>query len=224
MNHKETEMDFLSLPFNTKCDWEQKLKSELKEYKVRVVEINCINWSLNCKNLNTLINLCKEYGCISISLRSNKIETIVSAKSMGIEAYLNKNIEVISNNLNKKNSTKSTNQTSVNFHQGTLRSGEIVESDNDLFIFGDVNPGALASAKGNVFVWGKLLGTAHAGKDGNQSAKIIALQLRPLQLRIASKIARGPKDKPIEGLAEEAQIEQGEIIIRPANPSLNHNI
>ena len=46
----------------------------LKEYKVRVVEIDCFDWTLNCTNLNALINLCKDYGCISISLRSNKMK------------------------------------------------------------------------------------------------------------------------------------------------------
>ena len=71
-------------------------------------------------------------------------------------------------------------------------------------------------AGGNVMIWGRLLGIAHAGKDGNVHCKITALQLRPIQLRIADKIARGPKEKPEEGLSEEARIENNLIVIKPA--------
>ena len=86
----------------------------------------------------------------------------------------------------------------------------------DILIVGDVNPGAIVLAGGNIMIWGKLRGIAHAGRDGNASAKITALQLRPLQLRIANKVARGPKEKPEEGFAEEALIEEGIIVIKPA--------
>ena len=65
-------------------------------------------------------------------------------------------------------------------------------------------------------IWGRLRGTAHAGKPNNSEARIVALQLRPLQLRIAGKIARGPQEKPEEGLAEQAIIEGEEIVIQPA--------
>ena len=103
------------------------------------------------------------------------------------------------------------------FHHGTLRSGEHLDAFGDVLVLGDVNPGARISAGGNVMVWGRLRGIAHAGKPGNNQAKITALQLRPLQLRIADKIARGPDEKPEQGLAEEALIDQGKIIIQPAN-------
>ena len=66
-------------------------------------------------------------------------------------------------------------------------------------------------------IWGRLLGIAHAGKDGNHKAKITALQLRPVQIRIAQKVARGPKEHPEEGYAEQAIIEKGVIVIKPAS-------
>ena len=65
-------------------------------------------------------------------------------------------------------------------------------------------------------VWGRLRGIAHAGQDGDTKAKIVALQLRPLQLRIADAVARGPEDQPQPGLAEEARLEGGSIMIEPA--------
>ena len=103
----------------------------------------------------------------------------------------------------------------THFHQGTVRSGEYLESPGDLLILGDVNPGAKVSAEGNIIIWGRLLGIAHAGSKGNSNATISALQLRPLQIRIAKKIARGPKEKPQIGLAEQAKINSEEIIISP---------
>ena len=57
---------------------------------------------------------------------------------------------------------------------------------------------------------------AHAGKNGNNLSKIIALQLRPVQLRIGNKVARGPTEVPEPGLAEQAQIEEDQIVIIPA--------
>ena len=85
-----------------------------------------------------------------------------------------------------------------------------------MLLLGDVNPGARISAGGDVMVWGRLRGIAHAGQDGDTKAKIVALQLRPLQLRIADAVARGPEDQPQPGLAEEARLEAGTIMIEPA--------
>jgi septum site-determining protein MinC len=47
----------------------------------------------------------------------------------------------------------------------------------------------------------------------------VALELRPLQLRIADAVARGPEDRPPPGLAEEARLVDGVIRIDPARPS-----
>ena len=84
-------------------------------------------------------------------------------------------------------------------------------------MLGDVNPGARVSAGGDVRVWGRLRGIAHAGQAGNSAARIVALHLRP-QLRIADAVARGPEDLPPAGFSEEALLLDGAIAIRPAEP------
>jgi septum site-determining protein MinC len=104
-------------------------------------------------------------------------------------------------------------------HQGTLRSGDHLEAEGAVLVLGDVNPGARVTAAGHVLVWGQLRGVAHAGCRGDRTARIVALQLRPVQLRIADLVARGPADAPPNGLAEQAVIEAGEISIEPAQPS-----
>ncbi|WP_398332303.1 septum site-determining protein MinC [Vulcanococcus sp.] len=106
----------------------------------------------------------------------------------------------------------------LTIHRGTLRSGDHLEVDGSVLVLGDVNPGARVSAAGDVRIWGRLRGVAHAGSGGNQQARIVALQLRPLQLRIAGAVARGPDDQPPTGFCEQAVLRGGAIAIEPAEP------
>lgn len=84
-----------------------------------------------------------------------------------------------------------------------VRSGQVVECDGDLLLVGDVNPGATVIAKGNIFILGKLLGSAHAGSDGNEKVMIFASLLQPTQLKIANTFWNIP-----EGETEDSQISQ----------------
>ena len=74
----------------------------------------------------------------------------------------------------------------------TIRSGQSITSDGNLVIVGDVNPGAEIIAKGDITVWGILGGIAHAGSEGNTQARIRALKMNAIQLRIADIFARRP--------------------------------
>ena len=74
----------------------------------------------------------------------------------------------------------------------TIRSGQSISSDGNIIVIGDVNPGAEIIAKGDITVWGILGGIAHAGSCGNEYARIRALKLNPVQIRIADVIARRP--------------------------------
>ncbi|HMX45240.1 MAG TPA: septum site-determining protein MinC [Candidatus Obscuribacter sp.] len=99
----------------------------------------------------------------------------------------------------------------------TLRSGQTVSHKGDLVIVGDVNPGAEIMAEGDITVWGSLRGIAHAGIGGNTEAEIRALNLQPIQIRIAHAIARSPDRKRItyaNGTGPEtARIFEGKIRI-----------
>lgn len=107
----------------------------------------------------------------------------------------------------------------LTLHQGTLRAGDHLEAEGAVLVLGDVNPGARITAVGHVLVWGQLRGVAHAGSHGDRTARIVALQLRPVQLRIADLVARGPADVPPSGLAEQAVAAAGGITIEPAQPT-----
>ena len=106
----------------------------------------------------------------------------------------------------------------LTLHRGTVRSGDQLEAAGSLLVLGDVNPGGVVKAAGHVLVWGRLRGIAHAGCHGDAEARIVALQLRPLQLRIADVVARGPEDPPPPGQAEEARLVAGAIRIDAASP------
>lgn len=103
----------------------------------------------------------------------------------------------------------------------TIRSGQSISSDGNIVIIGDVNPGAEVIAKGDITVWGILGGIAHAGSDGNNYARIRALKLNPVQIRIGEIFARRPDtvnipyvQKSSEYIPEEAFTYKGSIVIR----------
>ena len=103
----------------------------------------------------------------------------------------------------------------------TIRSGQSISSDGNIVIIGDVNPGSEIIAKGDITVWGILGGIAHAGSDGNNYAKIRALKLNPVQIRIGEVFARRPDtinlpyiQKSSEYIPEEAFTYNGSIVIR----------
>ena len=106
----------------------------------------------------------------------------------------------------------------------TLRSGAAVRFDGDLFVFGDVNPGAQLIATGNVTVLGSLKGMVHAGAAGEEDASIFALLLRPTQLRIGRKIAVAP-DRGADPLSqpEMASVIGDQIVIEPYSGKLRNH-
>jgi septum site-determining protein MinC len=92
------------------------------------------------------------------------------------------------------------------YTQGTIRSGAEIRHHGTVVVLGDINPGGSVVADGDILVWGKLRGVAHAGAKGNTACRIMALYMEPTQLRIADKVARPPETPPAEYLPEVAYI------------------
>ena len=173
-------------------------------------KIFAINESISSQQLSKLKNNFDKINISSLNIYSNDRDTILSGKSLKIDSTFYKEQEIQNNLL----LFKSKNKGDI-LHEGTVRSGERISSNGNLCIIGDVNPGAIVSAKKSIYVWGKLLGVAFAGKSGNKNASISSLYLNPLQLRIAGVIAIGPKDKPKNCYPEIAVIDKQTIIIKP---------
>lgn len=106
----------------------------------------------------------------------------------------------------------------------TLRSGQVLEADGNVVIIGDCHPGSEVRALGDITVWGVLSGIAHAGYRGNTNARVRALKMNAVQLRIANCYSRRPDGTNIPYIIrssiftpEEARIVDGEIMLFKIN-------
>lgn len=106
----------------------------------------------------------------------------------------------------------------------TLRSGQILESDGNVVIIGDCHPGSEIRATGDITVWGVLSGIAHAGYKGNLEARVRALKLNAVQIRIGNCYSRRPDDTNIPYIIrssvftpEEARVVDNEIMLFKIN-------
>ncbi len=169
------------------------LNESISSHKLKEIKSNMDNVSIN-----------------PLYIYSNSRDTILAGKSLKINSTFVKEQQI----KKKLVLLESKNNNDI-LHEGTVRSGDRLSSNGNLCIIGDVNPGAIVSAKKDIYVWGKLLGIAFAGKGGNNNASIASLYLNPLQLRIADVIAIGPKDKPKNNYPEIALIDKQTIHIKP---------
>lgn len=106
----------------------------------------------------------------------------------------------------------------------TIRSGQVINFEGNIVIIGDCHPGSEIIASGDITVWGVLGGIAHAGSQGNQKARIRALKMNAIQLRISECYARRPDslstifvEKTNIFTPEEARVINNEIVIFKIN-------
>jgi septum site-determining protein MinC len=170
------------------------------------------SWLLNLAELRAIQELLEPLGLELTTVVNRCPETLVAAAALGLGA------EEPPARRSETGEAPVDGSDGLRIHAGTLRSGEHLQSGDSVLLLGDLNPGARISAGGHILVWGRLRGVAHAGCHGDRSARIVALQMRPLQLRIADAVARGPTEAPPPGQAEQARLLEGEIRIDPADP------
>lgn len=119
------------------------------------------------------------------------------------------------------------------FYKGTLRSGQVLESETSIIIIGDVNPGAKIASNGNIVVLGALKGTAYAGASGNEGCFVAALDMSPVQIKIGDVIGRS-EDKGILAALKErkktaaepqvATVSNGHILLEPITRNTFNNL
>jgi septum site-determining protein MinC len=103
-------------------------------------------------------------------------------------------VEFINNNSPAANS-KTNPEDSTLLIKRTLRSGQSIDSEGNIVIQGDINPGAEVIAGKDILVLGEIRGIAHAGANGDLESTISAFRLQPIQLRIANYISRAPDEE-----------------------------
>lgn len=106
----------------------------------------------------------------------------------------------------------------------TIRSGQVINYEGNVVIIGDCHPGCEITAFGDITVWGVLGGIAHAGAGGNHKARVRALQMNAIQLRIANCYTRRPDsmhtiyaEKTNTFTPEEARIVNNDIVVFKIN-------
>ena len=107
--------------------------------------------------------------------------------------------------------------------QTTVRSGSEIRHPGTIIVLGDANPGSSLVAGGDILVWGRLRGTAHAGSGGDRSRYIMALQMHPTQLRLADLVARAPEGPTSQYLPEVAYVGDNTIRIAQAQAFARQN-
>jgi septum site-determining protein MinC len=120
-----------------------------------------------------------------------------------------------------KKNIRATEKLPTLYIQRNIRSGQSITSDGNLAIIGSIHPGAEVIAAGDITVWGILAGIAHAGCEGNKYARVRALKMNAIQLRIADIFARRPDtinlpyiQKSDSYMPEEASVRDGRIVIQ----------
>jgi septum site-determining protein MinC len=118
----------------------------------------------------------------------------------------------------------------VEFHYGTLRSGQSIDCEGGVVVVGDVNPGATVASYGSIVVLGAVKGNVYAGIGGNDKTFIFAMDMNPIQIGIGNMIAKSPdknfgvrrRKKPKEtGINPQVAYARGErICIEPYKKEL----
>lgn len=82
-------------------------------------------------------------------------------------------------------------KTDVLFYRGNVINGQILKSEKDIIIIGDVNPGCSVISAKNIYIFGGLYGEAYAGtgqkiSQADESKIITALEIAPEELYIGT--------------------------------------
>ncbi|HVP21391.1 MAG TPA: septum site-determining protein MinC [Anaerolineaceae bacterium] len=176
-------------------------------FKGARVALDVGNHILRAAELGGLRDKLSDYGIVLWAVLSNSPTTEQTAQMLGLATRIftprpDRSIRASGQPAEGENAL---------LVQKTLRSGMRIVSPASVIIIGDVNPGAEVVAGGNVIVWGKLRGVVHAGVDGDEKAAVYALDLNPMQLRIASYIAVQPLRKG-KSAPEMAHVSNGQVV------------
>ncbi|WP_036480289.1 septum site-determining protein MinC [Myxosarcina sp. GI1] len=144
---------------------------------------------LDARQLQTIADTLEDVELRLTSVSTNRRQTAVAAATSGYS-------------VEQQDLTSTTQEAAISllakplYVRNTVRSGVEIRHRGTIIVCGDLNPGGQAIAAGDIFVWGRLRGIAHAGADGDRRCRIAALQMEFTQLRIADAVARSPKTRP----------------------------
>ncbi len=155
---------------------------------------------LDVRQLQTLVDILNEFTLVLKRVFTSRRPTALAAVTAGYSV----DQLVAVDHLVQSPPATGRPQADPLYLQTTVRSGVDIRHPGSIVILGDTNPGSALIADGDIIVWGRLRGMAHAGFSGDRNRRIMALQMRPTQLRIADLMARPPADAPADDWPEVA--------------------
>ena len=152
---------------------------------------------LDARQLQTIAETLDDVQLSLSKISTSRRQTAVVAATSGYSVEQNQPVDpLLGIPTTTKDVVLSPSLSEPLYLQSTVRSGVEIRHQGTIIICGDLNPGGKAIAAGDILVWGRLRGIAHAGAQGNHQARITALQMEFTQLRIADAVARSPKVRP----------------------------
>jgi septum site-determining protein MinC len=198
-----------------KGEWPELLEQLLKQineqsgfFKGAKVALDVGNHIVHAAEMGPLRDKLSDKGIMLWAILSNSPTTEQTAQVLGLATRLS---APRAKRLLKRLDTNLEGENGI-LIQRSLRSGFKVASAGHVTVIGDVNPGAEIVAEGSVVVWGRLKGTVQAGSEGNEQATICALEMTPMQMRIANVFAMLAQKKG-KTQPEIARIHQGRVTI-----------
>ncbi|WP_414568491.1 septum site-determining protein MinC [Nostoc sp. CCY 9925] len=173
---------------------------------------------VDARQLQELAEALSDVQLRLISVSTSRRQTAIAAVTSG---YSVEQLQPVTS-LHTEPKATAIPQADALYLEMTVRSGVEIRHPGTVIILGDVNPGGIVIADGDIIIWGRLRGIAHAGAGGNRECLIMALQMEPTQLRIADAVARAPEKSPMHFSPEVAHITpQGIRIARATDFSRN---
>ncbi|SDI70246.1 septum site-determining protein MinC [Alteribacillus bidgolensis] len=94
--------------------------------------------------------------------------------------------------ISKEEARREREETGLTAVTRIIRSGQILRIRGDVLLLGDVNPGGIVEATGNVYILGTLKGIARAGVEGSKTSVVCASVMAPHQISISDAIFYAP--------------------------------
>jgi septum site-determining protein MinC len=200
------------------ADWPTMLEDLLQHMRDRKaffkgarIAIDAGDHALTISEISALRKQLSEMEVTLWAIQTSDERTVQSSRDLGLETIIPM---VKSEKKIKPIDTLISGEEAIFIHK-TLRSGFRVVYEGHVIVMGDVNPGAEIIAGGSVIIWGKLRGSIHAGAEGDDTAVICAMAMKPTQARIASFNADVPQAKRGKQQPEVYSVHNGKIIVEP---------
>ncbi len=142
-----------------------------------------------------LVRIKIDCGRRELSDKQRKLlEEIISLKENLILTRINSSVD-LSETIDSQDSAVEAvvhmiDEQTAKVHRGTVRSGQVLDHDGNLVIWGDINGGAHVVATGDIMVLGRVHGFVHAGSKGDRNRVVVACSWGKCQIRIADCVGK----------------------------------